>query len=252
MILSLAFAFASCADKEYEDTVVTIPVTDENGLEVTDADGYIVTEVVTEDDESQEASASSENESNSGKTSSSDSEKKDNTSNADNKTTAAASDNNNGGKTSTTKKNTSETEKNENTSTTKKNAATTEKKETTTQTTTKKPEKRKVSVSVVLPYYNDQETNLSVSYRVEGEEKYTKLEFPDPADSKNKLTYETVKLDGKTVKTYELGEFKGYVVVTIGMTGVDISANSVKIPATESTGEIKPYTGIEVMIGDDF
>ena len=35
MIMTVAFAFASCSSKKYTDKEVTIPVTDENGETVT-------------------------------------------------------------------------------------------------------------------------------------------------------------------------------------------------------------------------
>lgn len=44
----MVFALSACSSKEYTDTVVTIPVTDENGEQVTDENGNAVTEVVTE------------------------------------------------------------------------------------------------------------------------------------------------------------------------------------------------------------
>ena len=48
MIMTVAFAFASCSSKKYTDKEVTIPVTDENGETVTDDQGKVVTEVSTE------------------------------------------------------------------------------------------------------------------------------------------------------------------------------------------------------------
>lgn len=48
MIMTVAFAFASCSSKKYTDKEVTIPVTDENGETVTDEQGKVVTEVSTE------------------------------------------------------------------------------------------------------------------------------------------------------------------------------------------------------------
>lgn len=47
MIMTVAFAFASCSSKKYTDKEVTIPVTDENGETVTDEQGKVVTEVST-------------------------------------------------------------------------------------------------------------------------------------------------------------------------------------------------------------
>lgn len=48
MIMTVAFAFASCSSKKYTDKEATIPVTDENGETVTDEQGKVVTEVSTE------------------------------------------------------------------------------------------------------------------------------------------------------------------------------------------------------------
>lgn len=48
MIMTVAFAFASCSSKKYTDKEATIPVTDENGETVTDEQGKVATEVSTE------------------------------------------------------------------------------------------------------------------------------------------------------------------------------------------------------------
>lgn len=254
VVISVIFAFAGCASKEYEDTVVTIPVTDENGQGVTDDSGNIVTEIVAQEltessfDES-DADGTDENtsaSSNSGKT-----EKKASSSTTTTKKSGGSSE-----KESTSSANKTTAASSQSAETTAKgNSATTEaakKNETTTESTTAKPKKRKVTVQIVLPYYNNQETNLSVNYKADGDKKYTRLEFENPNDKKTPLEYETVKLDGKTVKTYDLGELKGEVTVKIAMTGVDISGETVVIPADESTGALNPYTGIEMMQGEDF
>lgn len=250
MVISIIFVFAGCSSKEYKDTVVTIPVTDENGKEVTDEAGKVVTEVVTE----RETDGTSSGSSSDNKTVTDD--KTSTTVKTNSKTTTKK----NSSKTTTTKNNGSSAEK----TTTENNGSSAEKTTTadnktdnkttssTTAATTEKPKNRKVSVSIVLPYYNDKETKLSVRFRAAGDKEYTKLELEDPADKKNKLPYETVKLDGKTVKTYELGEMKGDVTVRIDMTGVDVSNEVLVIPADESTGEMKPVTGIEIMQGEDF
>lgn len=233
----MVFALSACASKEYKDTVVTIPVTDENGKEVTDSSGKVVTEVVTEratDGASSNAQSSSSDE----KTT----KKGESTTASKEKTTKKASSND--GKEKTSAGSNGATASNE--ETTKKAEATTT---TTTQAPTEKPKKRMVTVKVVLPYYNDQETKLSVSYKTGDDIKH--LEFENPDNKKEPLTYELVKLDGKTVKAYELGEIKGDVTVRIEMTGVDITNKTIVIPASKAVGTITPNTGIEMMVGDD-
>lgn len=241
MVLSMIFALSACASKEYKDTVVTIPVTDENGEEVTDKEGTVVTEIVTEESTEGDTSKSEES------SSSAESSSKETTKKSTKKTTTAKSNSKNKTSTSAAKTNGSSDK-----TTPADKEAVKETEKTTTETTTEKPKKRKVSVKIVLPYYNDLETKLSVSYKTDDDKKYTRLEFENPENKKEKLTYETVKLDGKTVKTYDLGEMKGDVTVKIGMTGVDITDETIIIPASESTGTITPVTGIEMMQGEDF
>lgn len=57
MIMTVAFAFASCSSKKYTDKEATIPVTDENGETVTDEQGKVVTEVSTESGKAGNASS---------------------------------------------------------------------------------------------------------------------------------------------------------------------------------------------------
>lgn len=241
MVLSMIFALSACASKEYKDTVVTIPVTDENGKEVTDEAGKVVTEIVTEESTDGESSKSEES------SSSADNSSKETTKKSSKTTTAKS---NSKDKTSASAANSNGSS--EKTTSADKDAVKETEKTTTTEATTEKPKKRQVSVQIVLPYYNDLETKLSVSYKTDDDKKYTRLEFENPENKKEKLTYETVKLDGKTVKTYDLGEMKGDVTVKIGMTGVDITEETIIIPASESTGTIIPVTGIEMMQGEDF
>ncbi|MGN1328635.1 MAG: hypothetical protein ACI4V4_02940, partial [Eubacterium sp.] len=251
MVLSMIFALSACASKEYKDTVVTIPVTDENGEEVTDEEGKVVTEIVTENSTA-EASSKAENDDNSTEKNSKE------TTNKSSKTTTAASKKNDVSTSSSSSSNSESSSENAVASGKETTVANSDSKATTqtttsaiTETTTEKSEKREVTVQIELPFYNDLETKLSVSYKAAEDKKYTKLEFENPTDKKEKLTYETVRLDGKTVKTYELGKIKGDVTVKISMTGVDLSNETIVIPASESTGTISPVTGIEMMQGED-
>jgi hypothetical protein len=171
MIMTVAFAFASCSSKKYTDKEVTIPVTDENGETVTDEQGKVVTEVSTESGKdgntSSTVSASKTNAS-----SKASSTKKNGTAkaNKEDKTTKKAS---------STKK----------AETTKKNEATTDKKETTTkETTTEKPEKREVIVRVQLPNSSDlKQAKLTIKYKTEKDKEYKTLKIDDPNDKKNQL-----------------------------------------------------------------
>lgn len=245
MVIAMLFAFASCSSKKYKDTVVTIPVTDENGEQVTDKDGNPVTEIVSiDEDDSKDASD---------KTDKADASKNE----ADKSTTAKQSD--------------KTTKKSEKSTTSKKGEAangkesqsskTTEKKETTksttkkttektTESTTKKPEKREVKVKVVLPYYNDIESELTVKFKVEGDDNYKTLKFADKDNPLKRNDYDVVRLDGKTVKEYSLGEYKGSVKVKIELSGVSLSSNVVVIDAYSKNAEITPATGIEMIDGE--
>lgn len=212
MIMTVAFAFASCSSKKYTDKEVTIPVTDENGETVTDEQGKVVTEVSTE----------------SGKDGNSSS-------------TVSASKANASSKASSTKK----------AKATKKNEATTDKKETTTkETTTEKPEKREVIVRVQLPNSSDlKQAKLSIKYKTEKDKEYKTLKIDDPNDKKNQLDYEVVKLDGKTVKKYSLGKIKGDVKVKVSISGVELTGNTTTIKSNENSVTIAPASGIDIAIG---
>lgn len=241
MVIAMLFAFASCSSKKYKDTVVTIPVTDENGEQVTDKDGKPVTEVVSiDEDGSKDASDATDK---------ADASKNE----ADKSTTAKQSD-------KTTKKSEKSTTSKKGEATTGKesqSSKTTEKKETTksttkktTESTTKKPEKREVKVKVVLPYYNDIESELTVKYKVEGDDDYKKLKFEDQKNPLKRNDYDVVRLDGKTVKEYSLGKYKGSVKVKIELSGVSLSSNVVVIDAYSDNAEITPATGIEMIDGE--
>lgn len=253
MVLSMIFALSACASKEYKDTVVTVPVTDESGEEVTDEAGEVVTEVVTDEstagDSTEAEGSTSADKAGNETTKKTSKDKKSDKSNKNTSVSSAMSDVSKdktaaAGKDKTTAKSDSKT-----TASSKDKATTAA--PSKTETTTKKPEKREVSVQIVLPYYNDLETQLSVFYQAEGDRKPKKLEFENPENKREKLEYDTVKLDGKTVMTYELGKMKGDVTVRIEMTGVDITDNEIVISAFDDTGKIIPVTGIEMMDGID-
>ena len=226
MIMTVAFAFASCSSKKYTDKEVTIPVTDENGETVTDEQGKVVTEVSTESGKDGNASS-----------------------------TASASKTNASTKASSTKKN--ETAKaNKEDKTTKKASSTkkaeiAKKNETTTkETTTEKPEKREVIVRVQLPNSSDlKQAKLTIKYKTEKDKEYKTLKIDDPNDKKNQLDYEVVKLDGKTVKKYSLGKIKGDVKVKVSISGVELTGNAATIKSNENSVTIAPASGIDIAIG---
>lgn len=231
MIMTVAFAFASCSSKKYTDKEVTIPVTDENGETVTDEQGKVVTEVSTEP--GKDGNASSTVSASKGNASSKASSTKKNETakaNKEDKTTKKAS---------STKK------------ATKKNETTTDKKETTTkETTTEKPEKREVIVRVQLPNSSDlKQAKLTIKYKTEKDKEYKTLKFDDPNDKKNQLDYEVVKLDGKTVKKYSLGKIKGDVKVKVSISGVELTGNTATIKSNENSVTIAPASGIDIAIG---
>ena len=133
---------------QYVDTeVTTIPVTDENGKNVTDKNGDVVTQQVTG---SASANASG---------------------NASGNSSGNAQTGSNSGN-------------NDATTTTKKkfpifNKKPTTKKETTTKVTTTRPKKRDINLPVEIPYYNDQATTIAIKYRPKGEKEYKDLEIED-------------------------------------------------------------------------
>ncbi len=225
MVMSVAFAFASCSSKKYTDTSATIPVTNEKGETVTDNQGNVVTEASTE------------------------AKKNDNSSSASASKGGAAS-------TSAKKDETTKAKKEKKNETTKKAAVTkkektTKKAETTTkETTTEKAEKREVSVSVAIPTYRQAtEAKLTIKYKTEKDKEYQVLKIDDPNDKKKQLDYEVVKLDGKTVKTYSLGKIKGDVKVKVSFSGIDLTGNTATVKANENSVTISPATGIDIVNG---
>lgn len=225
MVMSVAFAFASCSSKKYTDTSATIPVTNEKGETVTDNQGNVVTEASTE------------------------AKKNDNSSSASASKGGAAS-------TSAKKDETTKAKKEKKNETTKKAAVTkkektTKKAETTTkETTTEKAEKREVSVSVAIPTYRQAtEAKLTIKYKTEKDKEYQVLKIDDPNDKKKQLDYEVVKLDGKTVKTYSLGKIKGDVKVKVSFSGIDLTSNTATVKANENSVTISPATGIDIVNG---
>lgn len=220
MIIVVAFVFTACSSSEYVDTPVTVTVTDKNGETVTDKDGKAITETVTKENSSQQSEKETSAQ---GSTSSGSSQ----TSGARNTT---AGDNNRTG-VKTTEKTTSEKTKNKTTS---------QKQTTTEKTTTAKAKKRDVTITVNLPYYNDEETELTLYYKVDGDKKYTAFE---PLK---------IVLDGtKKSETFKIKKVKGEVTAYIELKDISVAhySNSVTIPANENKGTITPVTGIEIMDG---
>lgn len=291
-VISIVFAFSACSSKKYKETDATVPVTNAQGETVTNSNGEVLTEVVTTDGETTVVS-SSQNDISSTSTAAVASTKTSTTKKASKKTDKSSSaskvettkkgsssssvkttkkaDKSSGeqtsegsqpatkknGTTATTKKadTSSTTKKEDSASTTKKDTTTTTKPTTTKPTTTEKPKKRDIKVKVVLPFYNDEQAKLYLSYKVDGDKEPTPFEFKDPDDSKNKLSYELVKLDGKTTKTYTIEKVKGDVKVYVYLrdfSGKDnIKNNKVTVKSNETEVTISPLTGIGMVNGDD-
>lgn len=112
-----------------------------------------------------------------------------------------------------------------------------DKKETTTEKPTE-AKKRDVKVTIKLPYKNDEDSVLTVSYRTNGETEYTTL---DP---------QNVKLTGDDMEV-EIGNFKGPVIVRISLTGVDIAPGTdvVTIGSAYDNARIEPAIGIVIVDG---
>lgn len=232
LIMAVVLLFTACKSAKYVDTPATIPVTDESGETVTNEDGEVVTEVITvavTDENGKEVT--DEN----GKVVTEIVTKRENTtsfkqdSSSDNKTSAGSSQDsgsNNGTGTTTT---TQSGNKNQGTTTTK-------------PTTTAKAKKRDVTITVNLPYYNGDTTELTLYYRVEGDKKDTKLET------------RTVKLDKNGKKeTFKIENVKGEVYAYIDLKGISVASysNSVTVEANAkpAEGTITPVTGIEIIDG---
>ncbi|MDE5973263.1 MAG: hypothetical protein K2G73_01185 [Eubacterium sp.] len=216
MVLSIVLAFAGCKSKEYKDTVVTIPVTDENGETVTDKDGNVVTEISTEAQSSSESSKTGSTQQSASK-------------NDKNNTTKA---NSGGGQNNTTQKNDNSGGNN---GTTKPTANSTTK---PTEAPTKS-KKRDIHLVVNVPTYTPLDTEMVIQYRVEGEKKF------------KELTKEDVKLGTAFTKEYDIKNVKGAVEFIITIDGVGITNNKFTVEASDrdQTHEITLVTGIEVMDG---
>ena len=216
MVLSIILVFAGCKSKEYKDTVVTIPVTDENGETVTDKDGNVVTEVSTEAQNNSESSKTGSTQQSASK--------------ADKNDTTKA--NSGGGQNDTTQKNNNGGSNN---GTTKPIANSTTK---PTEAPTKS-KKRDIKLIVNVPTYTPLDTEMVIQYRVEGEKKF------------EELTKEDVKLGTAFTKEYDLKNVKGAVEFIITIDGVGVTNNKFTVEASDrdQTHEITLVTGIEVMDG---
>ena len=229
MVVAILFAFTACSSAEYVDTPVTVAVTDEDGKEVTDKDGKVVTEVVSEGNSSTAGNNT---------TAASDSKKDSNSSTAaknENSTTKASSDKTEEGTTNTVDKTT--------TATTAKNETTATTKVTTTEKPTEKSKKRDITITVNLPYYNEQKTELTLFYKVDGDKKYTTLETREVTlDSSNKK------------EIFKIKNVKGDVLVYAEFKDITATHNSITIPAGSKDVKetITPVTGMEIMDGGEW
>lgn len=215
LIVALLFAFTACSSKEYKD----IPVTDENGQTVTDENGDVVTERIKADKDSEDEQESSDT--STGTTAAggqSDSDSQNSSNNSGSSGSGSGTTAGNSGSGTTQVNNNKET--------------------TTSNTTTAKPKKRDIDVTVVLPFYNKDETKLTVYYMVDGDKKYTKLETRD------------VVLDkyGKK-EDFKIENVKGKVTVKVEFEGITITNDTEEVAANEDSVKIKPVTGIEIMEG---
>ncbi len=215
MVLTIVLAFAGCKSKEYQDTVVTIPVTDENGETVTDKDGNVVTEVSTEAQDNSESSTADDKQQTASK-------------NNKNETTKS----NSGGKNDTTEKKNNGSGGN---GTTKPTGNSTTK---PTEAPTKS-KKRDIHLVVNVPTYTPLDTEMVIQYRVEGDKKF------------EELTKEDVKLGTAFTKEYDIKNVKGAVEFIITIDGVGITNNKFTVEASDrdQTHEITLVTGIEVVEG---
>lgn len=247
LVISIVVAFAACSSKEYKEVAVTAPVTNEAGEPVTNADGTVVTEVVTDESGKHLTETVQSN------------------TDADDTVVGTTK----GSKNTTSKKSEATTKKSsskkDETSgakepTSGKNDTTSKKETTTKETTTEKPKKRDVTVDILIPYINLDKAELKVKYAYKkdnGETVTQYYEFDDPDKKFGKLDYKAVTMDGKTVVTCVLENIKGNVTVRCELFDIDtsknveLSDNVIKIGAYEDEGTIKPYSGIENLIGED-
>ncbi len=214
LIVALLFAFTACSSKEYKD----IPVTDENGQTVTDENGDVVTERIKADKEEDEQDSSDTSTGTTAAGGQSDSDSQNSSNNSGSNGSGSGTTAGNSGSGTTQVNNNKET--------------------TTANTTTAKPKKRDIDVTVVLPFYNKDETKLTVYYMVDGDKKYTKLETRD------------VVLDkyGKK-EDFKIENVKGKVTVKVEFEGITITNDTEEVAANEDSVKIKPVTGIEIMEG---
>lgn len=230
MIMSVAFAFASCSSKKYKDTDATLPSSTVQDETVTNSNGETV-----------HATQSANQKANSsGKDSKTTTQKADK---SDKKTIAKKGKSSK--KEETTKKNSAQK------ATKKDEKADETSSQTTEQSTTEKPKAREVFLFVELPNKSNIETKLYVRYKRIDDKEYEHLMFEDKADKKKEVDYDIVKLDGKTVKKYSLGKIKGDVKVVIHFSEAEISneTNSVVIKSDEDRGTISPVVGVDVVDG---
>lgn len=215
LIVALLFAFTACASKEYKD----IPVTDENGQTVTDENGDVVTERIKADKDSEDEQESSDT--STGTTAAQDSDGSGNSSGASNRNVSNA--NSSGGSNSSGNSSKYDSQADDN-----------------GENHYGSPKRRDIDVTVVLPFYNNEKTKLTVYYMVDGDKKYTKLETRDVELKDYKF--------GKEEK-FVIENVKGKVTVKVEFEGITITNDTEEVAANEDSVKIKPVTGIEIMEG---
>lgn len=231
-VFVIVMGLAACTSTQYVDTPVTAVVTDKNGEAVTDDKGNNVTEVVTDEQGNTVTEKVTANKDASSSTNNTTAPSKEVTGNSSTSKANSTTGKANGEKeTSTTK---SSTQK----QTTTKKQTTTTTTTTTKPTTTARPKKRDVTITVELPYYNEQETELTVFYKVKGDKKYTELE-----------TREIVLDSSKNKEKFEIKKIKGDILVYVKLKDINTTHSSIVIPASEKAGVVKPITGIEIIDG---
>lgn len=203
------------------ETMISV-VTDESGEAVTDDKGRNVTEIVTVTKDVPDYEDDTD-----------DTKPSPYTSNGSDKSTKKNEKTDKDTPTKAGEKTTKSKDKTTKNGTTKKTTTTTTKKETTT-----KPKKRKVTVRINIPYYDSINREMTVYYKILGEDKeYTAL---DPIDIVMNNSYVDV----------DLGRLKGDVRVVVKISGMsNISDNKVTIKADKNYGEITIVTGIEKIDG---
>lgn len=243
LAITLVFAFSACSSNEYVD----VPVTDENGQAVTDENGEQVTERVKADEASTEKSSGTSQTNNSGSSQSgsnsgSGSASAQNTgSNSSSGGSSGSNSNSNSNSSSNSGSNSSGNSQNNNSNSSGNNNSNSNSDKTDSEEDeTVKNETRDIKVKVNLPYYNEQNTEITVYYKLKGDKKNTKL------------ASEKVVLDGSKSnesRTYTIKKVKGEVTVTVLFDGIDITKNVKTVAADENQVTISPVTGIEIMNG---